>query len=302
MRWIKRGLVFAPDGTRWWARKYASFPTVDVLGDVLRVYFAALDDRNYGRVGYIDLDARNPARILYEAPEPVLDLGEIGTFDDCGVNPFSIVTHNERKYLYYQGWQRAERIPYLIFTGLAIGDLSVTHFTKYSRKPILDRVEDDLFLRGAPWVLKDHSEFRMWYVSCRHWVQDEHGLHYDVAIRHATSSDGIHWKADTVPCLAPASKDEYAIGRPSVIFDGNRYRMWYSIRSFSQPYRIGYAESEDGIRWIRDDSQAPLEKSEAGWDSQMACYPCVVMACGKMLMFYNGNQHGSTGFGYAVAE
>ena len=87
----------------------------------------------------------------------------------------------------------------------------------------------------------------MWYASCRTWIQNEHGLHYEVAIRHAKSQDGIHWEADPAPCLTAASDDEYGVGRPSVLVDGGRYRMWYSIRSFSRPYRIGYAESTDGL-------------------------------------------------------
>jgi hypothetical protein len=265
------------------------------------VYFSALDERNIGRTGYVDLDASDPTRILGESPEPVLDIGELGNFDDCGANAFSIVTHEAKKYLYYQGWQRTEQIPYLIFSGLATssGDGA---FARHARTPILDRVEDDPFLRGAPYVIETPDGFRMWYVTCRRWLRDEHGLHYDVAIRRAVSADGVRWTADEHACIVPDAPHEYAVGRPSVLYDGGTYRMWYSIRSFSEPYRMGYAESADGLTWMRRDAEAGIERSPVGWDSAMICYPNVVRVHGRLLMFYNGNQHGATGFGYAEAS
>ena len=302
MRWRKRGHVYAPDGTRPWARRYASYPTVDVTGDVLRVYFTALDEHNFGRTGYVELDPSDPARVLYESPEPVLDLGPIGSFDDCGATAFSIVRDGASEHLYYQGWQRTERIPYLLFTGLATRREDQAGFVKHSRTPILDRTDDDPFLRGAPYVIREGDRFRMWYVSTRHWVSDEHGVHYHVEIRHAVSPDGVNWEADRSPCVSPEGDGEYAVGRPSVLFDSGLYRMWYSIRSFKEPYRIGYAESEDGLEWTRLDSLAGIERSAEGWDSEMICYPQVVRIGDRLLMFYNGNQHGATGFGHAEAE
>src|SRR5205085_9535942 len=72
MRWRKRGLVYVPAGESWWTKnRYAFNPTVEVLADdLLRVYFAALDDKRYGRIGYVELDARDPQRILNETQEP----------------------------------------------------------------------------------------------------------------------------------------------------------------------------------------------------------------------------------------
>jgi predicted GH43/DUF377 family glycosyl hydrolase len=301
MRWRKRGHVYVPDGTRWWARSYASFPTVEVMKDVLRVYFTALDDQNVGRTGYVDLDPDDPMRVLRESPEPVLDVGDLGTFDDSGANAFSIVTNGVQKHLYYQGWQRTEVAPHLIFSGLATDDGSGRGFKKHSRTPILDRTEDDPFIRGAPYVIRQADMSHMWYSSCRRWLRGEQGIHYEVAIRHATSRDGVHWAADDGPCVSLASPDEYAVGRPSVLLEDGKYRMWYSIRSFSEPYRIGYAESSDGVHWTRRDSEAGIERSAEGWDSAMICYPQVVRVGQRLLMFYNGNRHGETGFGYAEA-
>ena len=78
--------------------------------------------------------------------------------------------------------------------------------------------------------------------------------------------------------------------------------MWYSIRSTHEPYKIGYAESIDGLNWTRKDHLVGIHRSDTGWDSEMICYPCVIPFKGKYYMFYNGNRHGSTGFGYAIWE
>lgn len=299
MQWQKRGRVHVPDGSRWWARTHASFPSVDVRGDELRVYFTGMDEHSVGRTGFIDVSAADPTRVLRESAEPVLDVGALGTFDDCGANAFSIVTVDAQKYLYYQGWQRTERAPHLIFTGLATGDGQT--FTKHSQAPILDRTPGDLFIRGAPFVVHEDGAFRMWYASARRWVQDEHGIHYELDIRHARSDDGVSWIADEEPCLSYAG-DEYGVGRPCVVLVDGTYRMWFSSRSFSRPYRLGYAESHDGIHWTRMEPDSGLARSTDGWDSEMVCYGYVVHVENRLLMFYNGNRHGQSGFGLAEAE
>ncbi len=304
MKWQKQGLIYAPDGSKWWAKRYAMLPTVEALNQqTLRVYFASLDENRFGRIGYVDLDADNPSRILFESPEPILELGEIGTFDDSGVNPSCVLTVDNKKYLYYIGWQRCELVPYMLFGGLAISE-GGKPFAKYAQVPILDRTPDEPFSRAAPFVLIEKDVFKMWYWSCTKWTNDHGWVHYNNVIKYLESKDGVAWNGTGEICLAPESSGDYSVGRPWVIKDVDVYRMWYSIRSSfrEMPYRIGYAESSDGLNWQRKDDGAAISTSENGWDSEMVCYPCVVEAAGTRYLFYNGNRHGSTGFGYAVLE
>jgi len=53
--------------------------------------------------------------------------------------------------------------------------------------------------------------------------------------------------------------------------------MWYSYRGRNniKTYRIGYAESFDGLQWIRKDDDVGIDVSKTGWDSEMICYPFV---------------------------
>ncbi len=299
MAWQKRGLIYAPDGSFWWAKAYAHLPTAYLMDDCIRVYYAGLDENNYGRIGYVDLERDNPSQIRYIAPEPVLDLGELGTFDDCGVVPSCLVKQDNTLYLYYIGFQRAERVPYMLFTGLATSK-DGSHFERYSRTPILDRTPEEPFSRAAPHILLENDIWRMWYWTCIGWHKGESGMHYQNIIRHAESKDGIHWQVSPQICIEPTFSDEYAAGRPSVIKTETCYKMWYSIRSHSKGYHFGYAESLDGLVWQRLDAQADLSVSETGWDSEMVSYPSIITLSGELLLFYNGNHHGRSGFGYAV--
>ena len=76
--------------------------------------------------------------------------------------------------------------------------------------------------------------------------------------------------------------------------------MWYSYRGAS--YRIGYAESQDGILWLRKDAMAGIAPSDQGWDSESVEYPWVFDHDGDRYMLYNGNRYGLTGFGLAILE
>lgn len=300
MKWRKRGRIYAPSGSLWWTRSYATIPTVEVRGEVLRVYFAGLDEERRGRIGYVDVDAKDPSRILGAPTEPVLDLGRPGLFDDSGVNPSCVVNVDGSCYLYYIGWQRCERVPYMLFAGLAVAGED-GRFEKLQPVPVLDRTPEEPFLRSATSVLGSGGSFQAWYVSGLGWEEIGGKLYPTYTVRYAESADGIQWRSRSEPCLDLAG-DEFGFGRPWVLREGDGYRMWYSIRSRSAPYRIGYAESRDGLHWQRKDDETGIERSAEGWDSEMICYPCVVDAAGERYMFYNGNQHGASGFGYAVLE
>src|SRR4030095_110254 len=309
MKWKKAGLIYSPDGSLWWAKSYALLPTAEQIGkNTVRGYFSSLDENFFGRVGYTDLDANDLHKVLHVSAEPVLDIGELGAFDDSGVNPSSIINIMSKKYLYYIGWQRTVRVPYMLFSGLAVSENSGKTFTKNSKTPVLDRTTDEPFSRSAPFVLAENGVFKMWYWSCIKWSVDENikdnssAVHYNNVIRYAESDDGINWKASDRISIELGSEDEYSVGRPCVLYEDGKYKMWYSIRSKSKPYAIGYAESKDGISWVRKDDEAGIERSTEGWDSEMICYPFVINVNGKKIMFYNGNRHGKTGFGYAVLE
>ena len=275
-------------------------PTVDLAAETLRIYFASLDETRVGRVGYVDLDYNDPTRVIAESEEPVFDVGAMGTFDESGVTPCSVVNVNGKKYLYYMGWQRCEQVPYMIFTGLAVSEDGVN----FARRPVpvIDRNTAEPFLRSAPTVLYLDGGFKAWYVSGLGWTRFNNAPCPTYVIRYAESDDGIEWKSRLEPCISFRNENEFGLGRPWVIYDDGFYKMWYSIRSQVDPYSIGYAESGDGLVWTRMDDRVGIARSGQGWDSEMICYAAVADVGQHRYMFYNGNRHGITGFGCAVLE
>jgi hypothetical protein len=301
LTWQKRGRIYAPDASFWWAKSYAHSPTPYLMDDCIRVYYAGLDENHYGRIGYVDLEKDNPSQIRYIAPEPILDLGDLGTFDDCGLVPSFLMKKDDSFYLYYSGFQRTERVPYMLFAGMAMSRDGI-HFERYSQSPILDRNPEELFLRSAPTILFEDGLYKLWYASAVGWTTVNGQPYPQYHIRHAHSRDAIHWQTEAAPSIDFGDDDEFGLARPWIFKENNQYTLWYSIRSRSRPYRVGKAISKDGLNWQRVDDEISISVSAEGWDSEMICYPTVIELNNQKLMFYNGNRHGSTGFGYAVWE
>jgi len=97
----------------------------------------------------------------------------------------------------------------------------------------------------------------------------------------------------------PAVGNEYRVGRPYVIQTGGAYQMFFCAGTETTGYRLAYAESTDGRKWIRNDGKLGITVSETGWDSTMQAYPSVFRVGGKTYLFYNGNDYGRDGFGLA---
>jgi predicted GH43/DUF377 family glycosyl hydrolase len=126
-------------------------------------------------------------------------------------------------------------------------------------------------------------------------------------IKYCYSNDGVDWIRPNHLCIQPRHATE-AFSHPSVIKNGDIYQMWYCYRNSHDyrdgigAYRIGYAESADGLDWIRMDDRHGLATAETGWDSTMTCYPFVTQVDDRIIMFYNGNGFGRTGFGCTFLE
>ena len=112
MNWIKKGLLYKPSKNISWAKTHAQVPTVLLKDDRIRVFFATRPRQDLSLTTYVDLDINNPSNILYENPDPILQLGEIGAFDEHGIMPASIIDKEGIIYLYYTGWSRGFSLPY----------------------------------------------------------------------------------------------------------------------------------------------------------------------------------------------
>lgn len=308
-QWKKRGLIFTADGQYPWMMSHAQVPLVEELSpDVLRIYFGTRDQMNRTLTTYIEVQADDPSKVLYVHERPVLELGELGSFDDSGVMPSWMVTRDGVKWLYYIGWNVGTTVPYRNSIGIAVSRDGGKHFTRLYEGPILDRTKTEPHFCATPCVLIEGDLWRMWYLSCVRWEMYKGLAEPYYHIKYAESKDGITWDKRGTVAIDFKTPAEGGIVRPCVIRDGSVYQMWYSYRdgrdfrtSKDHSYRIGYAESRDGIAWTRQDERAGIDVSARGWDSEMLAYPYVHRRSnGDLYLFYNGNGFGRSGFGFAT--
>jgi predicted GH43/DUF377 family glycosyl hydrolase len=303
MEWIKnqniKGLIQRIN----WSSSHAQVPTLLLMKDRLRVYFATRPKQDLTLTTFCDLDLNDLSNIMYVHDRPILDLGEPGTFDQHGIMPSSIVQKDGLVYLYYSGWCRSIGVPYNNYTGLAISEDGGKTFKKPYKGPVLDRTKFEIFSATSPDVYFN-GEWHMWYCSGTNWHLVNEKLEHTYDIKYAISNDGRNWEQTNTVSIKQVDEFE-AITKPTVIKINDSYHMWYcyrgtfNFRNGNESYKIGYAQSIDMKNWIRKDSEAGIEKSLNGWDSEMVAYPAVIKLLDGYYMFYNGNSFGKEGFGFA---
>ena len=298
MRWKKLGRLYSPAGTDEWARSHAAnCVALPIDEHRYRIFFSTRDAANRASIGWVEIDIRKPLDILATASEPVLGPGAVGTFDDSGVSLACILRHDSQILLYYTGWNLGVTVPWRNSIGLALSSDGL-HFERASPAPVFDRNHIDPFSLSYPFVMNDGGQWRMWYGSNLRWGSEQRDM--DHVIKYATGLDAASWTPTGHVCIGIEDPAEYAFSRPCVVRDGELWRMWYSYRGAA--YRIGYAESRDGIAWTRRDELAGIAPSAEGWDSESVEYPWVFDHDGRRYMLYNGNRYGLTGFGLALLE
>lgn len=278
-------------------KSHASNPIADHLhDDVFRIYFTCRNEFSQGHVGFVEIDLKNPTVVLNLSSAPVLKPGITGAFDDSGVTCGCVWNEGTEKYLYYLGWNLGVTVPFRNAIGLAKWNTGSQQFERVYQAPVLDRNRFDLFSLSYPFVLRHNGEYKMWYGTHLQTGKQEKDMKH--AIRYVSSASLDRWNA-TGHIAIPLNEavGEYALSRPSVLIENNLYKMWYAYRG--NAYRIGYAESSDGLLWNRKDDLTGIQASSAGWDSEMICYPHVFTHNSETYMVYNGNGYGKSGFGIA---
>lgn len=301
--WTKQGRIFylEPNPCR---TTHVQVPTPYVMKDRIRVFYASRTLRNKSFPAYFDLDF-DLKTIIGVHEKPIMHMGKPGNFDADGVMPSCCVDGN----LFYIGWSELKNTArYQNEIGLAHWNAVLDRFNRTYQGPIMGRSPTEPGLAVMPFVMKEGNMFRCWYQSLIEWIKVGSKYEPVYLLKYAESKDGIEWKRLPQACVA-ADHNQEAFSRPSVIKDGDMYKMWYCYRDSNDyrggggSYRIGYADSTNGVSFIRKDYEAGIsvgEKEE--WDSDMIAYPYVFELEGKRVMLYNGNAFGQTGVGLAIWE
>ncbi len=308
--WTRRGLVVTPPrGDARWA-SHAQIPTVLALaGDRWRIYFAARDEDNRATVFAADVDPRDEMRVLDVHAHPLLEPGEFGAFDAAGLGPSCALLVDGRIHLYYVGVAARADVPHPLAIGLAVSDDGLA-FERATTGPVLSIGPYDPFFVSAPFVRHTATGYEMWYMSATRWLRTGGRVEAEYVVRHSESADGVVWSSATSLALAAGDPNIVAVARPWIARCGGRTQLWFSHRgadfrgASSGAYRLAHAPlGDDGKR-----AAAPIERVHfenpprpGDWDDRMQAYPCVVPSDDGLVMFYNGNDFGRHGFGWATA-
>lgn len=310
--WEKLGKVFDPalvEG-RPWLKEFAQAPATLLMDDCLRVYFSCRPpmDENGQYVSYsafVDLDRADPTRVLRVAKDPILTLGGLGTFDEFGTYPVSVIRKDGKLRAYYAGWTRCVSVPFNVAIGCAESDDDGQSFHRLGPGPVIPYSLDEPFVMSGPKIRYFNGMYHLFYIAGTAWKMVEGRPEPVYRIRMATSADGLNWTKHGRNLIETSVEQDEAQASPDVFFANGRYHMFFcyryseGFRSHAKGYRIGYAHSTDLHNWTRDDARAGLPVSASGWDSEMVSYPHVFNLDGVIYMAYLGNSVGREGFGLA---
>ena len=314
-KWQKLGRVFNPSEIkdRAWLKEFAQAPSVLVFDEFVRVYFScrppADEKRQYvSYSAFVDLNRKDLFEIIRVSETPILKLGELGTFDEFGTYPVSVIKHENEVRAYYGGWTRCESVPFNVAIGYGLSKNNGETFEKSGDGPILSYSLDEPFILSGPKIRKFNNRWYLFYIAGKKWILDNGKPEPVYKIRMATSTDGINWVKNNTDLIETKVEENEAQASPDVFFYEGKYHMFFcyrysaNYRGKNNGYRIGYASSDDLVNWTRDDTKAGIEISAEGWDSEMVSYPHVFELDGSVYIFYLGNQVGRFGFGLAKLD
>ncbi len=242
----------------------------------------------------------------------ILDIGAPGQFDSfAAYRPFVL-----KDGATWRMWFNGMTMPFNCPTGTLSTDRRIgyadsadgVHWTKHydgagpggSVLPLGAVGEFDAQQVGYVWVIQDGGQYRMYYSAndaLNYWRV---GLAVSADARTWTKVRGQTATGAVLDLGPPGSLDAACAYQPSVVKESDqRYRMWYrgcaAPGPFGGPSRgtIGYAESNDGIVWVKIPQPGPngaaVGLGAAGsFDSAGLTTPSVFTDGATWQMYYAG--------------
>lgn len=318
MKWIKKGKIFDPSKVDLGngCTEFAQSPQTLEFDNFIRIYFSTRKrDAKTGAylsfISFIDMD-KEFKNVLNISSKPVIELGDLGSFDEHGIFPINILKDEDKILAYTCGWSRRISVPVETSIGLAMSNDNGESFVRMGNGPVLTSSLLEPVLVGDGFVRKYEGIYHMWYIFGKKWMaktpNEPVARVYKIA--HATSVNCEDWvKQDGQQIISDKLNADECQALPTVLKIGNRYHMYFCFRQAtdfrtnpSRGYRLGYAFSDDLINWTRDDANSGMETTDGNWDSDMMCYPHIFRCNEKVCLLYNGNEFGKNGFGLAILE
>jgi len=215
---------------------------------------------------------------------PVLEPGQTGSWDDESTDLGCVLFDGTIYHMWYAGF---DGVHYRI--GHATSHDGIV-WTKDPQNPVLDVGDPGTWeesLVYMPTIILKDAVFHMYYDGAWGWIEK---------IGHATSNDGTNWTKDpNNPVLdigASGSWDDTQVFpmAGSVIYDEDKFKMWFGGCNSSNHWQIGYATSNDGFVWTKENANNPVmgPGSAEEWDSHSVIPGTVRWDGGQYTIWYSG--------------
>jgi len=231
--WTKLGVVVdngAPGDPDSWE---LNFPSVIYDGGMYKMWYSATEGvYPHGTILY----ATSNDGISWTKYGTVLDYGPPG--ETQNVHTPAVIKDGSLFRMWYSAY---DGVNYRIFQATSPDGLT---WTRYGLAIDLGPTGSyDDFYTWAPFALKDGGVYKMWYSA-------SDGSQWRILL--ATSTDGLVWTKQglALDVGQVGSLDRVGVLRPSIIYEGGGYHMWYTGTD-GVNYRIFYATSPDSLVWIR---------------------------------------------------
>lgn len=311
--WINKGLVFnCNEASIGGARlNFAQSPQAILLGDRIRVFFCTRtrDSKKtwISKPAFIDFTS-DFSRKLSDPEFVSISPPVIGAFDEHGIFPFHPITTPDGLLAFSTGWSRRQSVDVETGIGLLVSNDEGLSFERFGNGPILTASLHEPYLVCDGWVLRDDSEWKMWYLFGTKWdvSNKAEGPQRVYKIGCARSPNGIDWvPSHGTQIIEDVLGPDEAQALPSVRKKNGQYEMVFCYRphqnfrkSGYRSYQLGSATSHNGEFWIRNDRR--VDFPAAKFDDQMRCYPSWFSVGSTEFILFNGNDFGREGFGVAV--
>ena len=197
--------------------------------------------------------------------------------------PFVIYENNIYK-IWYQGYKNNKLSIYYAESTDKI------NWNKNEGAVIAPRTDKNEIGAAEPTVLYINNEYKMWFNA----VDSNNRYH----LGYAVSSNGINWDIYESYVLegSGGSWDAIGITNPYVYFDGLTYHLWYSSSNIQSNWKIGYANSNDGVIWEKYEEN-PLNIPSLGFVEA----PSIIKINDVYHMWYNTGYYKSTNINHAIS-
>jgi hypothetical protein len=311
--WENLGLICDARSLPFGSNIYCQSPHAIDFGTFIRVFFTTREndgERLYKSFpAYVDFST-DFEEILSFGPYPLMNLGELGSFDEHGIFPIQPFRDKNGNLLASTtGWSRRVSTPTDSSIGLVKSENEGQSFTRVGIGPILAPLHNDPFLIADGIIFYDSDEYHMFYISGERWIDGPENKERVYKIRHATSKDLQNWNRDYKNVIADSLGLDECQALPSVIRTEDGWLMAFCFREAigfrtdsSRGYRIGWAKSQDLHEWERIDDTHSISSHQSNWDSDMQAYPNLFRNQNGTFLLYNGNYFGRDGFGVAKLQ